>query len=172
MKFESGDGSPAEVNKSESGENLNMPWLKTYALNLKGVHLSGPAAGDRADRIVDYSPGEWNEHNGIIMFASPDDGELYAIPATDSVREKLNVDPAFTRADSTKGVINLNETDGIWGGAEKNAQNSGYQRWRTLALGAQNMQMQEAADARAAQAADRDAFDAELDARGREGAGA
>jgi len=37
----------------------NTEWLKQNSLDLSSVHLSG--LGDRADRLVDYAPGEWNE---------------------------------------------------------------------------------------------------------------
>ncbi len=126
------------VPKAEQ-EGGNTEWFKQNALNLNSVHLSG--LGDRADRLVNYAPGEWNEQNGIIMYADAG-GALYAIPATDATREKLVSDPAFSKAEG-KGVLNLGDADMVWGGAEKNATNSAFNRWRELSLGAQSLQMKE-----------------------------
>jgi hypothetical protein len=145
-------------NRTGAQESGNEAWLKQNSLDLTAVHLSG--LGERADRLVSYEPGEWNEQNGIIMFADAE-GALGAIPATDVAREKFTSDPTFTKVEG-KGVLNLNDTDMVWGGKEKNATNTMFNRWTELTLSTRNLQTGEILAERVGQDAERDAIEEEL----------
>lgn len=148
----------AGQNRAESQENGNRGWLKQNSLDLNSVHLSG--LGERADRLVNYEPGEWNEQNGIIMYSDAEGG-LFAIPATDASREKIMSDPTFSKVEG-KGVLNLGDSDMVWGGAEKNATNSAFNRWRELSLGAQNAQYAEVEGEKVIATAERDEFEEKI----------
>jgi hypothetical protein len=145
--------------RTEAQESGNEAWLKQNSLDLTAVHLSG--LGERADRLVSYEPGEWNEQNGIIMFADAE-GALGAIPATDATREKFTSDPTFIKVDG-RGVLNLNDTDMVWGGKDKNATNTMFNRWSELTLNARNVQTGETLTERRGQDAERDAIENGVD---------
>ncbi len=155
MNFEKTGG-----DKTESREGGGSAWLKQNSLDLTAVHFSG--LGERADRIVNYEPGEWNENGGVIMYADAE-GALYAIPSTEATREKLSSDPTFKKVEG-KGVLNLNDVDMTWGGAEKNATNTALQRWRELSFNVSATQGSEAERERDEQSSDRDAFEKQSDA--------
>jgi hypothetical protein len=140
--------------KQETGEET-IALLKGQSLDLTALHLGG--RGQMADSIS-YSPQTWNENSGIIIYADKD-GRTFAIPSNDSVRNRLQQDPSFKKAEG-KGVWNLNDVDGVWGGVEKNRTNSAFNRWQELASRNQVVQEREAVTMRRGQDMARDMFEA------------
>jgi|JI102314DRNA_FD_contig_21_15510789_length_511_multi_5_in_0_out_0_1 hypothetical protein len=147
---------PGNTVESQEG---NEGWLKNQSLDLTSVHLSG--LGERADRLANYAPGEWNEQNGIIMYADSE-GAVFATPAIDAVREKIMADPSFVKVEG-RGVLNLNDSEMVWGGKEKNESNTAFDRWTELALRARGLQEAESAQMRAEQDAAREEYEKTLD---------
>ncbi|GEM_PF-3061560 len=104
------------------------------SLSLTSLFLEG--LGYTADKLP-MKPLTWNENAGVIVVADSE-GKRFAIPSSEQSRDALS--KSGLEKDESVGVPNLNEAN-MWNKNEAvREQNSGFQRWRSLASEAKPVQ--------------------------------